>query len=112
LTIPFGHSQHPVAPPISQLEYVTHVAVAFMSPGVFNEPERTDWPLFTTVKDVRAKFPKEAKILVAIGGWGDTIGFSVAALNDETRKTFAENVANMVAATGADGVDVDWEYPG
>jgi GH18 family chitinase len=83
-----------------------------MSPGIFNGPERTDWPLFTSIDDVRAKFPKEAKILVAIGGWGDTIGFSVAALNDETRKTFAENVASMVATTGADGVDVDWEYPG
>lgn len=112
LTPCFGHSQHPIAPPISQLQHVTHVAVAFMSPGVFNEPGRTDWPLFTTIDEVRAKFPKETKIQVAIGGWGDTIGFSVAALNDETRKTFAENVANMVVATGADGVDIDWEYPG
>ncbi|VBB81290.1 Putative Glycoside Hydrolase Family 18 [Podospora comata] len=104
--------QHPVTPPIDQLKHVTHVAVAFMSPGVFNEPGRMDWPLWTTVEDVRKKFPKEAKVLIAIGGWGDTIGFSVAALSDETRKTFAENVASMVRVTGADGVDIDWEYPG
>ncbi|KAL2134304.1 hypothetical protein VTI74DRAFT_501 [Chaetomium olivicolor] len=104
--------QHPVAPSKDQLRHVTHVAVAFMSPGVFNEPERTDWPLFTTVDEVRRKFPKDTKVMIAIGGWGDTIGFSVAALTDETRKTFALNVANMVAATGADGVDIDWEYPG
>lgn len=83
-----------------------------MSPGVFNEAGRTEWPLFTTVDQVRAKFLKDTKVMVAIGGWGDTIGFSVAALNDETRKMFAENVASMVAATGADGIDVDWEYPG
>jgi len=83
-----------------------------MSPGVFNEPERTDFPLFTTVADVRALFPPETKVMIAIGGWGDTIGFSVAALTDETRKTFAENVARMVDITGADGVDIDWEYPG
>jgi GH18 family chitinase len=83
-----------------------------MSPGIFNGPTRKDWPLFTAIDDVRAKFPKHTKVLVAIGGWGDTIGFSVAALNDETRKTFAENVASMIAATGADGIDVDWEYPG
>ncbi|KAK3305454.1 glycoside hydrolase family 18 protein [Chaetomium strumarium] len=104
--------QHPEAPPKSQLQHVTHVAVAFMSPGIFNEPGRADWPMFTTVDDVRTKFPRETKVLVAIGGWGDTIGFAVAALNDETRKMFAENVANMVGATGADGIDVDWEYPG
>ncbi|KAK3322053.1 glycoside hydrolase superfamily [Apodospora peruviana] len=104
--------QHPVVPPVDQLEHVTHVALAFMSPGIFNDPLRTDWPLFTTVDDVRAKFRKDAKIMIAIGGWGDTIGFSVAALTDATRKVFAENVARMVEATGADGVDVDWEYPG
>ncbi|KAH6847039.1 glycoside hydrolase family 18 protein [Chaetomium sp. MPI-CAGE-AT-0009] len=104
--------QHPVAPPIDQLQHVTHVAVAFMSPSIFNEHGRTDWPLFTTVDDVRAKFPEHTKVQVAIGGWGDTDGFSAAALNDGTRKTFAENVARMVAATGADGIDVDWEYPG
>ncbi len=83
-----------------------------MRSGLFNEPGRTDWPMFTTVDEVRAKFSKETKVLVAIGGWGDTVGFSAAALNDETRQTFAKNVASMVAATGADGVDVDWEYPG
>ncbi|SPQ25933.1 8ba48589-7f9f-4f13-ba52-7581dfda5134 [Thermothielavioides terrestris] len=83
-----------------------------MSPGIFNEPGRTEWPLFTSVDDVRAKFPKGTKVMVAIGGWGDTAGFSAAALTDETRKTFAENVANMVTTTGADGIDVDWEYPG
>lgn len=68
--------------------------------------------MFTTVDEARAKFPEETKVIVAIGGWGDTVGFSEAALNDETRKTFAENVARMVEATGADGVDIDWEYPG
>ncbi|KAK4162312.1 glycoside hydrolase superfamily [Cladorrhinum sp. PSN259] len=104
--------QHPVAPPLEDLKHVTHVAIAFMSPGVFNIPERTDYPLFTTVEDVRAKFPKDTKVMIAIGGWGDTIGFSVAALTDETRKTFAENVASMLRITGADGVDIDWEYPG
>ncbi|KAK3320155.1 glycoside hydrolase superfamily [Cercophora scortea] len=104
--------QHPVTPPIDQLQHVTHVALAFMTSGIFNDPARSDWPLFATVDEVRPKFPKDTKIMIAIGGWGDTLGFSVAALTPETRKTFAENVARMVKATGADGVDVDWEYPG
>lgn len=83
-----------------------------MRSDLFNEPGRTDWPMFTTVDEVRAKFPEETKVMVAIGGWGDTLGFSAAALDSETRRRFAENVANMVATTGADGVDIDWEYPG
>ncbi|KAL2263805.1 hypothetical protein VTK26DRAFT_4972 [Humicola hyalothermophila] len=104
--------QHPIAPPVDQLQLVTHVAVAFMSPSIFNEPGRIERPLFTTVDQVRAKFPKDTKVMIAIGGWGDTIGFAVAALNAETREMFAENVARMVESTGADGVDIDWEYPG
>lgn len=50
--------------------------------------------------------------MVAIGGWGDTAGFNIAAATDTTRKLFAHNVKIMVDVTGADGVDIDWEYPG
>lgn len=49
--------------------------------------------------------------MVAIGGWGDT-GFSEAAKTETNRRVFANNVGNMVQETGADGVDIDWEYPG
>jgi len=104
--------QHPVTPPLDQLGHVSHAALAFMSPGLFNDPTRTEWPLFATVEQVRANFTQDTKVMIAIGGWGDTIGFSVAALTPETRRTFAENVARMVEATGADGIDVDWEFPG
>ena len=104
--------QHPVPPPIDQLAHVSHVALAFMTAGIFNDPERDDWPLFTTVDQVRASFTQGTQVLIAIGGWGDTIGFSVAARSPETRNTFALNVARMVEATGADGIDLDWEYPG
>ena len=96
-------SQHPVVPHMDQLQHITHVALAFMSPGIFNEPDHVGWPFWTTVDEIRDKFPPGTKIMVAIGGWGDTIGFSVAALTDETRRTFADNVARMVKATGADG---------
>jgi GH18 family chitinase len=88
------------------------VALAFISSAIFNEAGRREWPLFTTVEEVRSRFPPGTKVMVAIGGWGDTPGFSVAALNRESRRIFAENVARMVLTTGADGVDIDWEYPG
>lgn len=104
-----------------------------MGSSTFNEPGRTEWPLIGGYKDVdeiRAHFAPGTKIMVAIGGWGDTFGFSAAALDEQCRKEFADNVARMVFATGVDGtsqppghcssprltqlagVDVDWEYPG
>jgi hypothetical protein len=91
---------------------VTHVALAFMRSDIFNDVNRTEWPLFTTVQDVRPKFAKDTVIQVAIGGWGDTAGFAKAAKSEQSRKLFAKNVKAMLVVTGADGVDIDWEYPG
>lgn len=65
-----------------------------------------------SVEDTRARFKSGTKIMVAIGGWGDTHGFSIAARAEESRLRFAHNVAAMIRDTGADGVDIDWEYPG
>lgn len=41
--------------------------------------------------------------MVAIGGWGDTESFEVAARTESSRKLFARNVGRMVVETGADG---------
>lgn len=68
--------------------------------------------MFTTVEKARSQFAKDTSIMVAIGGWGDTEGFSQAAATETSRKLFAKNVKAMCDSTGADGVDVDWEYPG
>lgn len=74
-----------------------------MRPSVFNAPDVSDWPLFATVESVRPKFANGTAILVAIGGWGDTQGFSEAAATERSRKLFARNVKAMVEQTGADG---------
>ncbi len=75
-----------------------------MRSEVFNVPSQDEWPLFTTVAEVRPKFKSGTKIQVAIGGWGNTEGFSVAAKTNESRKLFAQNIKAMIDATGADGV--------
>lgn len=84
-----------------------------MSSEVFiGEDVPTAWPLFERVQSIRAKFNPQTKVLIAIGGWGDDKGFPLAAQTYASRKRFAGNVAQMVRNTGADGVDMDWEYPG
>jgi GH18 family chitinase len=83
---------------------ITDVALAFMRSDTFNTPEQDDWPLFTTVDEIRPKFADGTIIQVAIGGWGDTDGFSTAAKTEESRKLFASNVKAMLHATGADGM--------
>ncbi|KAI1363294.1 glycoside hydrolase family 18 protein [Xylaria arbuscula] len=106
--------QHPVIPyDISLRSPITHVALAFMNSHTFNRKEESSsWPIFMSVEEARSEFEPGTKIMVAIGGWGDTAGFDVAARTEESRDRFARNVACMVRDTGADGVDIDWEYPG
>ena len=82
---------------------LTHVALAFMNSATFNEARPSSWPLFTTVEKARSQFSSKTAIMVAIGGWGDTAGFDVAAETDSSRSLFAENVRRMVEDTGADG---------
>lgn len=110
------YSQHQDVPSaLPEIQDVSHVALAFMRTSLFNElggEARTQWPLFTTVSHTRTRFAPGTKVLVAVGGWGDTDAFSIAARTDRSRKLFARNVAAMVTVTGADGVDIDWEYPG
>lgn len=99
-------------PDISLLSRVTHVAMAFVSSEAFVGEPPAEWPLFESVEAIRAKFRSGTKILVAIGGWGDDKGFPEAARSRDTRQQFANNVAKMLRDTGANGVDIDWEYPG
>ncbi|XWW92392.1 hypothetical protein V2A60_000315 [Cordyceps javanica] len=91
---------------------ISHVILAFMRSETFNIDSQSDFPLFTSVKEVRQSFPATTKVLVAIGGWGDSAGFEEAAQDGASRSRWAKNVKRMVESTGADGVDIDWEYPG
>ncbi|OAL51012.1 42 kDa endochitinase-like protein [Pyrenochaeta sp. DS3sAY3a] len=104
--------QHNVVPESALVAEITNVALAFMRAEIFNDQERSEWPLFTTVEEVRSKFAPNTVVQVAIGGWGDTESFSKAAKTKESRRLFASNVKAMLDSTGADGVDIDWEYPG
>ena len=51
------------------------------------------------------------QVVIAVGGWGAG-GFSEAAATAAGREAFANSAAQLVKAHGADGIDVDWEYPG
>ncbi|KAH8655262.1 chitinase 18-4 [Xylariales sp. PMI_506] len=105
--------QHPVIPNRTLSSPITHVVLAFMQSHMFNvDSPGTEWPIFMSVEEVRSQFRAGTKVMVAIGGWGDTEGFDIAARTEESRQRFARNVAIMVRDTGADGVDIDWEYPG
>jgi chitinase len=51
------------------------------------------------------------KVIVSIGGWMAD-GFSDAALTDASRSLFADSAVELLRRFSADGIDIDWEYPG
>ena len=51
------------------------------------------------------------RVLISVGGWGAE-GFSDAALTEESRARFADSAVALMRAQAADGIDLDWEYPG
>jgi len=53
----------------------------------------------------------DLKVLVSVGGWTWSGGFSDAALTEESRAVFAKSCAAFVKEYQLDGIDLDWEYP-
>ncbi|MGC9159530.1 MAG: glycoside hydrolase family 18 protein [Terracidiphilus sp.] len=51
-------------------------------------------------------------VLVSVGGWFGSGGFSCAALTPESRAAFVQSAAAYIERHQLDGLDVDWEYPG
>ncbi|QDS73846.1 hypothetical protein FKW77_006620 [Venturia effusa] len=93
-------------------EGITHVVLAFIPSTNFTVANTSAFTPFESVTKARTRFANSTKVLIAIGGWGDTAGFGIGAATNESRALFAKNVKKMLVETGADGVDIDWEYPG
>ena len=53
----------------------------------------------------------QLRVSISVGGWGAG-GFSEAAASAQGRRRFARSAAALLRAEHADGLDVDWEYPG
>ncbi|HUX44938.1 MAG TPA: glycoside hydrolase family 18 protein [Terracidiphilus sp.] len=52
------------------------------------------------------------QVLVSVGGWLWSGGFSDAARTSQSRNVFADSVMAFLQRYQLDGLDVDWEYPG
>lgn len=78
--------------------------MAFAPTKIFNSDSPPSFQPFESPDTMRKRFAPDTKLMIAIGGWGDTEGFSAGAKDDTTRERFAKNVASMLDANGFDGV--------
>ena len=90
---------------------ITHVITAFANSSLFATSPMGTYTPFMDLSSVRALFDNGTKVCMAIGGWGDTAGFRVGAASEESRTTYAANIASTLDSLGYDCIDVDWEYP-
>lgn len=92
---------------------LTHVNYAFanVAEGQVVEGSERDAANLRALNGLRKAHPG-FKVLVSVGGWTWSGGFSAAAATPESRARFVRSAVDFVRRHDLDGFDVDWEYPG
>jgi chitinase len=85
---------------------VTNVIAAFAESTVFNYGGQ--YTPFLPLDQVRGLFDEGVSICLAVGGWGDNAGFTTALATEQSRATFAKNLASELERLGYDCVGM---YP-
>jgi chitinase len=99
-----------------EADKLTHINYAFANviDGIVIEGEgraAQDKDNLAKLRSLKSKNP-DLKILISIGGWTWSKGFSDAVLTEESRKKFTDSAIDFLKRHQLDGLDFDWEYPG
>ncbi|HET8638200.1 MAG TPA: glycoside hydrolase family 18 protein [Acidobacteriaceae bacterium] len=86
-------------------------AFALIKDGRMVEGSSADAANFAVLNALKKQNPN-LTILVSVGGWLGSGGFSDAALSAHSRKIFIDSVVSFLERYNLDGLDIDWEYPG
>lgn len=86
-------------------------AFALIKDGRMVEGSSSDAANFAVLTALKQQNPKLV-VLVSVGGWLGSGGFSDAALTAQSREIFIDSVVAFLDRYSLDGLDIDWEYPG
>lgn len=106
-----AYASKPMAPAHARM--ISHVNYSFarIEAGKIATSHRDDSTNMANLQVVRLANP-EIQLLISVGGWGLSGGFSDAALTAESRSIFAASCLEFIKKHQLDGIDLDWEYPG
>ena len=92
---------------------LTHINFAFsrIEDGRLVAGYDTDSANYAVLNGLKEENPS-LKIMVSVGGWGWSHGFSDMALTRENRSRFIKSAVRFMKKHNIDGLDLDWEYPG
>ncbi|PRX46355.1 glycoside hydrolase family 18 protein [Salegentibacter salegens] len=94
-------------------EKLTHINYAFanIKDGKIIEGNPKDVERLKKLNSLKNNNP-ELKILISVGGWTWSGGFSEAVATKSDRERFANSGISFLKKHNIDGIDLDWEYPG
>lgn len=97
---------------VKHLEQLTHLIWCFTH--IRNDSMVFDsrWDEHRARKAIAMKhrYP-QLKVLISMGGWGGCAPCSETFSSARGRRTFVASAKTLLDSTGADGLDLDWEYP-
>lgn len=94
-------------------EKLTHINYAFanIKDGKIIEGNPEDVERLKKINNLKDENP-DLKILISVGGWTWSGGFSEAVATRTDRERFANSGISFLQKHKIDGIDLDWEYPG
>jgi len=96
-----------------KVEELTHIIYAFanIKDGKIEQGFKNDFQNFKILNETKERNP-HLKILISVGGWTWSGGFSDMSLTDTSRAKFINSAVSFIEENNLDGIDIDWEYPG
>jgi chitinase len=90
-------------------DLLSHVVLAFAWPESDGSIQMFEGLLDTTLSNT--VHAKGMQLLLAMGGWGLSDGFTSMAASSSARQTFINNLLVLCDLYDLDGIDLDWEHP-
>lgn len=90
-------------------QHLTHINHAFAWPNA--DGSISSYTEINHPELITATHQAGRKILISLGGWGNSAGFAPMAADTTKRKLFVQNLLNFCQTRGYDGADFDWEFP-
>lgn len=106
-----AYASKPMSPAHARM--ISHVNYSFakIEAGKIATSHPNDSTNMANLQVIRLANPA-IQLLISVGGWGLSGGFSDAALTAESRRIFAASCLDFIKKHQLDGIDLDWEYPG
>jgi chitinase len=91
-----------------QYKHLTHLAHAFTKPD--SEGNLIVGEDYVYSELIKTAHKNKVKVIMSMGGWGNSEGFPGMTSTPANRKRFINQVLEFCKKNNYDGVDIDWEY--